>query len=831
MVLSEFAPAWFEGAATSTDTPNTWPIAIAGHGYMIDPELYERTFVPVQRDTQDNSGEPGEQTLSAAGLWRRSQSSWALGAGQMWLDEADSTRKRFRESLGVDVFTEQHTVTLLPVTEEKRNSANSNLKLLRVGGYLYYADGAGVGFSNGTTSEQNATWVTGWTAATGLPGGNVLDISTSGSHVYVLGSDNSIYRAVPGVAAFALYYNPAIVTTRIWVAIGRLFMSNGVSIYEVTSGGTAETLVFTHPDAAMVWSAMVGTPEGVFVAGNVGQNSEIRNFVVNAAGSAFDPPVVAAEFRNEQVNALEAVGLNLLIGTSIGWRYSPIAATSQGLDYGPVIDDAGAVYDFETDTVNNETFVWFTWSAITGAASGLGRIRLAEFAAPKVPAYASDIYSAGGGTALAVASLHGRRYFAIQADGFYGGTINFVPSGTISTGRIRYGMLDLKVFVDLMWRTAPLPSGASVYATVISDSNESVTTNPQVSTSSTASSTNPLGPMFAEWVEVTFTILRGGVLTTALLVSGLPTSDASTPDAASWAVTDLNVRLRLKPDTWTPGGLGKFLMDQYPNVAGNNAWAVALSPSGQLQLSWSNDGTAVLTETSTAALGFLAGTEHYVGVALDVNDGAGGRRIQFETSEDGVAWTTLDDFTRAGTTAIFNSTGTVGVSRILPFVGDMLSAEVRNGPTPGSGTIIGNPNFAAQPAGTTSFADTAAVPKTWTVGAGAAIAVIPGSDAEAPELRAWVLRSVPSPQTTQRFLVPIILAHKIAVPHGPIQALHSDIELEFLSALVANQSIVTYQEGKLAYNVHVVNFDAKGRKWDQTASHLETLVMVELHEI
>lgn len=826
MVLSEFNPPWFEGQAMASDVPALWPVAIAGHGYLIEPKLYQRSFVPVQRDARDDNIEPGEQTLSPAGLWRRSQSDWSLGAGQTWLDEEDSTRHRFRESLGIDVFTERQA-TLLPVTEEKRTSANSNLRLLVAGNRLYAVDGANLIFSNGTSSEQNATWVTGWTTATGLPGGNILDIACSGSLVFVLGSDNTIYSATIGTTAFGVYYNPAVtVPTRIWMALGRLFMSALNVLYEVNAT-PGEAVVFTHPDPAFRWTSLVGTPTGVYAAGNSGQNGEIRRTIVNAAGTGWDVPVVAAEFRNEQVQALASAGQNLLIGTTLGFRYSALSDQTAGLDFGPVVSAVGSVQGFMVDSVNAETFVWFTWSNIESGISGTGRIRLARFAEPKVPAYASDIYSAAGGTSIAVASINGRRYFAISADGFYGATQNFVASGTLSTGRIRYGMLDMKVFADLQWRTAPLPSDARVYATFISDTDQTVTTSAQESTASTASAVNNLGPVFAEWGEITFTLERGGVVTNALLLTGISGDDATTPDHASFDTDDINIRMVLSPDSWVPGGFGRILADQAPG-GGDNAWDFVLAADGKLTWIWSTDGTNGFSASTTAALGFLDGTVRGVGVAFDANNGAGGRTITFETSEDGVTWTTLETVIQATATSIFNSTASVGISRLLPFDGYVLSMEIRNGPTPGSGTVIANPNFSAQPAGTTSFADTAAVPKTWTINNDAEIGLVAGSDAEAPTLRAWILRSIPSPQVTQRFLVPIKLAHKLQPPHGPVRGLHSDAELEFLASLVASQAIVSYQEGRKSFSVHVLNYEVRGTDWDKTAHHMETIVMVEM---
>jgi hypothetical protein len=824
MPLSEFSPPWFEGHASTVETvPRLWQVAIGGHGYMMEPRLFERTFVPVQRDARDDSAEPGEATLSPAGLWRRSQSDWSLGAGQRWLDQEESTRRRFRESLGMDVFNDSF-ITLLPATAEKRSTAETNLRFLVAGSRLYIADGQSVRFSDGVDGEQAITWA-GFTAATGLPAANVLDMATQGSYVYVLMGDNSIYRATIGTTGFVLWHNGAAVLTRIWTALGRLFASDGKELYEVSSA-PAETTVFEHPDPDMVWSALIGTPSGIFVAGNTGQNSEIRRLVVDDTGAGFDVPVVAAEFRNEQVHALDAAGLNLFIGSSQGWRYAPI--TDSGLDYGPVVQ-VGAVHAFAVDTIDSETFIWFTWSNIVAGSSGLGRIRPARFTAPKVPAYASDIYSAAGGTSLAVASVGGRRYFAVSADGFYGATENFVAEGTLATGRIRYGMLDTKVFTDLRWNTAPLPSDASVSADVVSDTGEISTLSPQTSTASTASAVNRLGPMRGEWIEITFTLTRGGVITQALLLTGLTGDNASCPDPGT--PTDLNLSWFGSMDSWVPGGIGKFLVHQWDNTPGNNAYALAVAATGELQLTWSADGTTAITETSPLPLGFLAGSEHGVRASLDVNDGAGGKRLIFETSDDGVSWTTIDDRTEAGTTSIANVTSDLVVSDVLPFPGYCRWAEVRTGATPGVGTVLADPAFDEQEEGTVAFTDTAAAPNDWDVNGDATIGIVPGSNAEAPEMRAWVLRSLPAPQLTQLFRVPVILSHTVQVPHGPARSLHPDEELEYLAGLVANRSVVTLQVGTTQYSVYVSNLEAKGTVWDPVANNLATIAVVELHEI
>jgi len=309
---------FFEAAGTveASVVPAQYNVAIAGHPYNIEPSLYRLSHIPLRREARDETAEPGEQSINPAGLWRRSQSDWSLGAGQLWLDEQESTRRRFRISLGIDVFNDRE-MSLLPESEEKRTSANTNLKLLRVGARAYAMDGDTLIFSDGAGSEQDLGWTvgSGWTAATGLTAGTLLDMVYSGAHVYVLASDNNIFRATPGTAAFnPVWFNPATAYTRIFTGLGRLFTSATNVLYEISSA-PAETVIFTHPFADFTYTALVGTPTGVYFAGNIGSDKgEIRRMVVNAAGTGWDPPVVVAEFPNEAVYSLEVVGMNLAIG-------------------------------------------------------------------------------------------------------------------------------------------------------------------------------------------------------------------------------------------------------------------------------------------------------------------------------------------------------------------------------------------------------------------------------------------------------------------------------------------------------------------------------------
>lgn len=516
MSLSPWVEPFFEGSVDiSSLVPGQYPVALGGVPYLFEPKLYRRSAIPIQRDPRDDTREPGEQSLSPEGLWRRSRSSWDLGAGQEWLDEEESVPRRFNASVGIDPWTDRQ-VCLLPSTEEKRNTSSTNLRLLTVGARLYVVDNQSVLFSNGSGSEQNATWVTGWTTATGLPASTVLDIAYSGAHVYVVGGDNSIYRATPGTTSFAgPWLNPAEVVTRIWAVIGRLFVSDGANLYHVTASGPAvdATDVFNHPLADAVISSLDSGPQGVYFSVNVGGNSEVRFFEVNDTGTGFTAPVVVASFRNETISQLAIAGNTMTIGTSLGFRFATISESGQ-ITHGPVVTTPGAVGCVVVDNIGAETFYWFGWANIETGKSGLGRIRPSRFTEPLVPAYASDIYSTGAGTPLTVASVSGRRYFGISADGFYGptSTLTLVPSGTLSTGKIRYGLLDAKVFTNMSWRSDPL--AGTITADVTYDTGDTDEVGAQTAVGTVTSGVFSLGPTPAEWMEITFTLARDSVATT-----------------------------------------------------------------------------------------------------------------------------------------------------------------------------------------------------------------------------------------------------------------------------------------------------------------------------
>ena len=104
--------------------------------------------------------------------------------------------------------------------------------------------------------------------------------------------------------------------------------------------------------------------------------------------------------------------------------------------------------------------------------SGLGRISLKEFTEPLVPAYATDLMrdSTDEDVQGVITTFDDRRLFTIKGEGaFREHDSNYVASGTITEGRFRWGITELKVPVSGDIRHNALTAGQSVTLTVTSD--------------------------------------------------------------------------------------------------------------------------------------------------------------------------------------------------------------------------------------------------------------------------------------------------------------------------------------------------------------------------
>jgi hypothetical protein len=297
-ISSPFDQEWISGPAQipQSDVPLVYPCSIAGHPYQIDLSKLRMTTMQVRRVALDDSVEPGEQSLNAAGVWPRAQDNWFLGAGQLFLDnrfafetiythtgEAPSVRTRFWRSKGVYI-NQEGNLSLQPAQILKYASVAQNCQVLACGSYVYVVDGVNLYWTDDPT-PGSPNWI-------GPVGGgaahNITDITTDGSRVWVACGQDGIYVTSQGTTTWSRAARPAALTS----PTGTLatVQSSGVvsafllpsvkytySITAVDSFGN-ETNVDPSSGSSTVTSASPATP--VLISWNgapVGQNPASYN--------------------------------------------------------------------------------------------------------------------------------------------------------------------------------------------------------------------------------------------------------------------------------------------------------------------------------------------------------------------------------------------------------------------------------------------------------------------------------------------------------------------------------------------------------------------------
>jgi len=476
----------------ANDPRTKHPVTIGARNYVAELSATQWQPIAAIRQAQDNSGEPGEQSLNQYGIWKRTRRDFLLGAGQEHADEPEeSDDLRFFSSLGIDPWDDRK-LKLLNETEQKKSTAQTSAKLIAVDDRIFWLDGGTLRYD--TTPTPSSGWAS---SVAGISG--ITDITQFGDRLFACdGAD--IHLVADASSAVYSTYNADMVL----YANGRLVASSGAELVEINSGGTSAA-IWTHPNDAWVWGGGIATPNGIYVYGDAGGTSEIYFIGIIDADTSLAAPFTAAPLTpNETVNDLYFYGGVVVIGTSRGFRLA--TATGIGhLTYGPLVEISGGV----NSVVGDGEDLWFTWTNYNGTNTGLGRTRLDRFTSTLVPRYATDLMAVTQGAALAVCSYGDRRYFVISGDGIYGETATQtkVATGTYNSGWITFGTPEKKGFLSLDLRHEPLPAGATFVGKILEDDGTSNT----VVTSSTTSALGKIGDasgIETEAVQVEITLTR-----------------------------------------------------------------------------------------------------------------------------------------------------------------------------------------------------------------------------------------------------------------------------------------------------------------------------------
>lgn len=416
--------------------------------YAADLAGYSRTTVPLLREQRDQSSEAGEQSLNQE-MWYRSQTDWSHGAGQEFLDNVDSDRLRFNTSSGIDPWV-KGKASLLPLTEEKSGAATFTDSIMKIiGNYMYVAEGTELYYS---LDFADATPT--WSQVTAIAGSHTItDFDSDGITVFIAyGSARTAASTPVGVTTqpttFAASHSPDIIK----VVGGRLIFLDGATVDEIDAGGahTGAALQSTITHVGWTWKTACTGPAGVYLAAN-SDTGAIYFCSIRLADGLLDEPQQVAELpRGEHINSMLFYGGLLVLATSKGLRLAAIDSQSGGVSFGPVVDNAGAIYGLAVD----KRFVWF------GAASGqVYRADLSTFTDTLVPAWASDVVSVGGSPGIVdwIARDDDKTFFADSVNGVYGpesaGVL--VASGTLTVGNVRWNSQFNKVLRSIEVRSEP----------------------------------------------------------------------------------------------------------------------------------------------------------------------------------------------------------------------------------------------------------------------------------------------------------------------------------------------------------------------------------------
>ena len=197
-------------------------------------EAFRHRTIPAQRQSIMMTNIAGQGTVNTEGLWRREQTEWSMGAGQLYLDrKSDSQETRFYKSKGIDVFSYPLQATLLPDTERRDDlgsavTTSSGILMSRCGDYTVVSNGTGSGLTitcyatnvgvfpqmwGSSTGKATFTFdLTTYEAVSGTPGTtptHVYSMDTNDTYVYIA-TDTGIWfgQASTSSPVFQLYVAP-----------------------------------------------------------------------------------------------------------------------------------------------------------------------------------------------------------------------------------------------------------------------------------------------------------------------------------------------------------------------------------------------------------------------------------------------------------------------------------------------------------------------------------------------------------------------------------------------------------------------------------------------
>ena len=431
-------------------------IGIAGVPYLLDTSgdggYSRRAFEVVQ---QRNTGSNRDTLLLPQDVWRQQVESWHLGSGQGNIDRENALPYRFKESFGINPWT-QWEISLLPKTEKMGTYAGS-VWLTTYDTYLAALNSNIIYWYNSVSaSSPSASTVVGSAA--------FVDIANTALQVTTLASDGTVYETNGPAGTPVLKGTYANAN---FIAYEKDYLLAGVqnALYNIT-GGAAGVLIFTHPQTEFRWKSAASGNSCIYVIGGMGDKYVVHRVNIKQDGTGLSPCIVAATLPDGEIGyCIDQYLGYVLIGTDKGVRVAQENGNSGDLTLGPLIPTTAPVKCFE----GQDRFVWYGLSEMvstygpsesdlfpTGTVCGLGRMDLSVATTTVLtPAYAQDIcaISETGKPVNSVVTFLNKRVFAIDGSGVWIEDTDLMGGGWLTQGTMSFSVEDLKtgLFVQAKW--------------------------------------------------------------------------------------------------------------------------------------------------------------------------------------------------------------------------------------------------------------------------------------------------------------------------------------------------------------------------------------------
>jgi hypothetical protein len=434
-------------------------IGIAGVPYLLDTSsdggYSRRAFEVVQ---QRNTGSNRDTLLLPQDVWRQQIESWHLGSGQGNIDRENALPYRFKESFGINPWT-QWEISLLPKTKKMGTYAGS-VWLTTHDTYLAVMNSNIIYWYNSVSASSPSASTTVGTNA-------FIDIANTALQVTTLASDGKVYQTNgPGTSPVlkGTYSNAS------FIAYEKDYLLAGEEnkLRDITAGG-AGTLIYTHPQTGFRWKSSASGNSCIYVLGGMGDRYVVHRTNIKQDGTGLNPCIVAATLPDGEVGyAIDQYLGYILIGTDKGVRVAQENGNSGDLTLGPLIPTTAPVKCFE----GQDRFVWYGLSEMvstygsseadlfpTGTVCGLGRMDLSVATTTQLtPAYAQDIcaITETGKPVNSVVTFRDKRVFAIDGSGVWIEDTDLMGGGWLTQGTMSFSVEDLKTGLYAQAKWLPL---------------------------------------------------------------------------------------------------------------------------------------------------------------------------------------------------------------------------------------------------------------------------------------------------------------------------------------------------------------------------------------